>query len=141
MEQAGKTAMMIRGKGIKATPQRVAVLDCLLGSKVHPTATAIYESLRVQMPSITKATVYNCIAALCEAGLATQLSVDGTEARYDAMMAPHGHIKCLECGRVDNIETDPDQFEAAVPEGFEVIRKEVIFTGICSDCRHNKRRR
>ncbi len=127
---------MLRDKGLKATPQRVAVLAFLLGTGAHPSATAVYEGIVNDFPSITKATVYNCITALCDAGLASQLSVDDPEARYDAVMSPHGHMKCSECGKVENFEADLSALKAAVPEGFEIMRKEIIFTGICKDCRN-----
>lgn len=126
---------MVTGKGIKATPQRVAVLRFILNSDEHPTASAVYYGLKQEMPSITRATVYNCISALCEAGLASQLSIDDHEARYDAMMMPHGHIKCSICSKVENFEADLSMLRAIIPEGFEIMRKEIIFTGICKDCR------
>ncbi len=132
---------MIREKGMKATPQRVAVLGFLLGTGAHPTATAVFDDLTRDFPSITKATVYNCIAALCEAGLAYQLSADDPEARYDAMMTPHGHIKCSKCKKVENIAAELDQLKVSLPEGFQLMRKEVIFTGICKDCRNKETRR
>lgn len=132
---------MIRAKGMKATPQRVAVLSFLLSTEAHPTATAVFEGLIRDFPSITKATVYNCISALCEAGLASQLSIDDPEARYDAHMTPHGHVKCSLCGKVENIEADLSLMRAMVPEGFEVMRKEIIFTGICRDCRNKEKGR
>lgn len=132
---------LIRSKGMKATPQRVAVLDYLLGTVAHPTATAVYEEIVHDFPSITKATVYNCISALCEAGLASQLSIDDPEARYDAVMTPHGHIKCSECGKIENIAADLSMLKAAVPEGFEIMRKEIIFTGICKDCKSKRIRK
>ena len=129
---------LIRARGMKATPQRVAVLGFLLGTGTHPTATAVFEGLIGDFPSLTKATVYNCISALREAGLASQLSVDDPEARYDAVMSPHGHVKCSVCGKVDNFEADMSALRAMLPEGFEVLRKEIIFTGICKDCKNKQ---
>ena len=53
-----ETAQLLREKGLKVTPQRIAVYNMLLGTTAHPNAEMIYKTLEPTNPTMSLATVY-----------------------------------------------------------------------------------
>lgn len=125
----------MRAAGIKPSLQRIAVLEYLCSRYNHPTADMIYAGLHPQMPTLSKTTVYNTLRLFCQAGLATSLSIDCQNQRFDGHLHPHHHFICTRCGKVADV---PGQGKEAFPEwpGYEIERSEVSYFGICPDCRN-----
>jgi len=121
-------------KGLRASQQRIRVLEYLYCGERHPTADEIYKALAKELPSLSKATVYNALYALVEAGLAREIGIEDKEARFDATIASHGHFKCDECGRIYNFQINVEGFKTGGLDGFKVNSKDVYFRGKCSDC-------
>lgn len=121
-------------RGLRASQQRIRVLEYLCRGETHPTADAIYKALAKELPSLSKATVYNALNALVGAGLAKEISTEDKEARFDATTNCHGHFKCDECGRIYNFQIDIEDFKAGGLDGFKVNTKDVYFRGKCRDC-------
>ena len=126
----------LRAAGLKATPQRVAIVACLAGDETHPTAQEIFDRLRPSFPGMAFATVYNTLSALMRKGRLSSLSLGGA-MRFDPNVAPHHHAICERCGKVRDIparEEDRGHLGSTV-EGFEVHRVERIYRGVCGECR------
>jgi Ferric uptake regulator family len=66
--------------GIRLTKQREEVFGLLLQKRDHPTATEVFLRAKKHMPSISLATIYNCLEALVDRGLA-EVSLRGLCAR------------------------------------------------------------
>ena len=82
---------LLREKGFKVTPQRLAVYDVLCHTKAHPTADMIYGELQPTYPTMSLATVYKTLDILSKVGLVQVLNVGEESFRYDAntrSMAP-----------------------------------------------------
>jgi len=131
-------ARMLRSRGLRVTPQRLAVLAALAASPEHLSAEDVYEEIRETMPSVSLATVYNALGELRRSGQLRTLPVAG-RVRYDLVSrGPHHHLVCENCHRV--VDLDPDGLATPVPpqeraKGFEILTAEVIFRSICPDCR------
>ncbi|MBI5598388.1 MAG: transcriptional repressor, partial [Deltaproteobacteria bacterium] len=54
-----ETIERYREKGLKLTPQRLAILEYLEGNTSHPTAEDIYRAIKRKHPTVSFATVYN----------------------------------------------------------------------------------
>jgi len=123
----------LRTAGLRVTPQRRAVLACLLGDESHPTAQEIYDRLAVDVPGISFATVYNTLSALTRAGRVKPLPTTGA-TRYDPNANPHHHAICDACGAVWDV---PATKEAPLPSlgSFEIHRVERTYRGLCAACR------
>ena len=67
-------AIRLKEKGLKATPQRIAIYKYLEDSKDHPSAETIYRTLRESHPTMSLATVYKTLDSLKKAGLLQQLN-------------------------------------------------------------------
>ena len=129
---------LLREKGFKVTPQRLAVYDVLCHTTAHPTADMIYSELQPTYPTMSLATVYNTLDILSKVGLVQVLNVGEESFRYDANTTSHPHICCVSCGRVDDVyRADAgDLVEQVESEtGYAVSGKQLYFYGMCPACR------
>jgi Fur family peroxide stress response transcriptional regulator len=121
--------------GMKLTPQRIAILDCLDGDTTHPSAEDLYERVLEKLPAMSFATVYNTLEALRERGHVTELSIDPRKRRYDPDTRPHHHMLCVSCNAIRDVHS---KFDLALPETeqgrFRILGSHVEFYGLCQDC-------
>ncbi len=89
-------------KGLKVTPQRLVIFDCLVRLKNHPTAENIIDFIRKTNPHIATATVYKVLEALTEKGLIQKVKTDNGLMRYDAVSENHHHLYCAETDRIED---------------------------------------
>ena len=127
----------IHGHGLRMTDQRRAVYDILSGKRDHPTAVEVFTRVRERMPSISLATVYNCLETLTDCGLAKTVTDERGPARYCPNLQEHAHFFCETCGGVSDIplrsrKRPEDVWE--FPENITVSRHEIAFRGLCPDC-------
>lgn len=100
----------IKGKGLKVTPQRIAILQAIYDLDSHPTADKIVEIIRKSHPSIATGTVYKVLDALVENQLIKKVKTDKDIMRYDGMVEKHHHLYCAESERIeDYIDAELDQ--------------------------------
>ena len=120
------------------TVQKNMVLRAVGELASHATADEIYQHIILQHPSVSKGTVYRNLNILAEEGKILRIEIPGAADHYDHVVEKHFHVKCVRCGRVFDVETD------AVPDligsirdtrGFEFLHYDVVFKGICPECR------
>ena len=131
-----------KDKGLKLTPQRIAVYEYLLGTKEHPSAETIYSALIDRFPTMSLATVYKSLKTLCEVDLIKELNLGEGNFRYDALMKDHAHFQCTSCARVyDLMHISTHSLEASVEkeEDFDVASSKLYFFGMCKTCKETKR--
>lgn len=92
----------LRRHGIRPSLQRALVLDYLLSHRCHNTADEIYRGLCVEMPALSRATVFNTLRLFVDSGLAQALSFEGDPLRYDSETRPHAHLRCPRCGAIND---------------------------------------
>ncbi|HZL57700.1 MAG TPA: transcriptional repressor, partial [Bryobacteraceae bacterium] len=90
--------------GVRRTPQRCFILEHLLTMPDHATAEELCLALNRRRAQASRATVYNTLHALVEAGLVREFALDGKAARYDANLEKHHHFVCDRCGAVEDVE-------------------------------------
>ena len=135
MEQDLKKAgLMLKEKGIRQSQPRLMLLDLLTREYGHFTAEELYECLRETAPALSKTTVYNTLEHFVQAGLARRLTVRQGEALYEAARPVHAHFICERCSRIVDVPMDMDALLGQVPSGYEILRKEVYFRGVCPQC-------
>ncbi len=122
---------------LRMTKQRREVYDVLMSKRDHPTATEVFMRAKEHMPSISLATVYNCLETLVQCGLVKQVNVDREPSRYCGNMTDHGHFHCDECGAVTDLdlrrEAEPKEY-LKLPRGSVVEKFEMAARGLCPDC-------
>lgn len=89
-------------KGLKVTPQRIAIFEAILKLKNHPTAENIIEYIRKNHPNIAIATVYKVLDALASTRLINKVKTEKDIMRYDAIMESHHHLYCSASDRIED---------------------------------------
>ncbi|NPV69929.1 MAG: transcriptional repressor [Firmicutes bacterium] len=134
-------AEILREKGLRVTPQRVAVYRFLSGTRSHPAAEVIYRELKSEYPSMSLNTVYKTLLALEQAGLVQRFTTGESVYHYDADTSPHVHAVCLKCGRVSDV---PGDFTRELADLRRRATENTDFTarsnahlifGYCPDCK------
>lgn len=89
-------------KGLKVTPQRMAILEAILILNNHPTAENIIDFIRKNNPNIATATVYKVLDALLENGLIKKVKTEKDIMRYDANIEKHHHLYSTDSDRIED---------------------------------------
>ena len=132
----------LEGRGLRCTPQRYAVMAFLMQQNTHPTAAEIFEGVNRVDPRSSRATTYNNLRDLVQAGLVREVAVEGRAARFDAKGMRQHHFVCDRCGNVEDIEWYDVPKPASGSLDKRILREcEVIFRGLCAKCapRHASR--
>src|SRR5690348_2409343 len=132
----------LAASGLRSTPQRHAVMAFLMEQKRHPTATEIFAAVNRVHPRSSRATIYNNLRDLVEAGLVREVAVEGRAARFDAKGAQHHHFICDHCGNVEDVDWYDVPRPVPASLGKRVLREcELILRGLCTKCapRRNSR--
>ena len=125
----------LEASGLRCTPQRYAVMAFLMGHTGHPTAADIFEAVNRVDPRSSRATTYNNLRDLLQAGLVREVAVEGRAARFDAKGTPHHHFLCDRCGNVEDLKWYDVPRPAPKALGKRVLREyELIFRGLCTKC-------
>ena len=125
----------LKGSGLRCTPQRYAVMAFLMESNRHATAAEIFEAVNRLDPRSSRATTYNNLRDLVQAGLVREVAVEGRAARFDAKGMLHHHFICDRCGNVEDLKWYDVPRPAAGSLGRRKVRQyELIFRGLCGKC-------
>jgi len=127
-------------KTVRLSRQRETILAELRKVKTHPTADEVYDMVRKTLPRISLGTVYRNLDFLSSRGIVLRLGGAGTQKRFDGTPEPHPHLRCSECGRVDDLMS-PLDLPFLVDEdamGYTNLRCDVEFVGICPQCSQRK---
>src|SRR5271157_5224878 len=125
----------LEGSGLRCTPQRYGVMAFLMEHTGHPTAVEIFEAVNRLDPCSSRATTYNNLRDLVQAGLVREVAVEGRAARFDAKGMRHHHFIC---DRFRN-GWDLGGYDGPKPPsgslGKRIVREcELIFRGLCTKC-------
>lgn len=127
----------IHKNGFRFTAQRREVFDALMAKRDHPTAVEVFMRVKEKMPSISLATVYNCLETLTECNLVKHVNLDRAPSRYCANLEPHGHFFCTDCGSIFDVPLRKGQEPAdtwELPADSVVTHHEVSLRGLCPAC-------
>jgi Fur family transcriptional regulator, peroxide stress response regulator len=133
---------VLKAKGCRLTPQRLAVVKILARSEGHPSVETIYEKVKANFPTTSLATVYNTLKLLKAAGEILEIGFANMGSRYDGNKPyPHPHAICTVCGRI----VDPEcgslaqlTEEMARQTGFNLTHHQICFFGLCPECQKGK---
>jgi Fur family ferric uptake transcriptional regulator len=121
----------------RMTRQREVILEEIRRAKMHPSADEVYEMVRKRLPRISLGTVYRNLDILSELGEIQKLELGGDIKRFDWDPKKHYHVRCLQCGRVDNApiaplrEIEDELYGTTV---YTIIGHRLEFEGLCPRC-------
>lgn len=119
------------------TIQREIVLNAVRSLKNHATADEIYAFIGKEYPGIGRGTVYRNLQILSEEGRIRKIEVPGGSARFDHNCTVHGHMKCIRCQKIFDVELEPDlDFRKMIRNAYEmkILDYDLCFKGICKTC-------
>ena len=96
----------LKEKGLKVTPQRVAIYEAIVNLKNHPTAENVIEFVKTNHPNISVGTVYKVLDSLVEHELLKKVKTEKDIMRYDAVLSNHHHLYCIETERIEDYEDE-----------------------------------
>ena len=106
-----------------------------MGHNRHSTAAEIFEAVNRVDPRSSRATTYNNLRDLVQAGLVREVAVEGRAARFDVKGLLHHHFICDCCGNVEDLEWYDVPKPAKRSLGKRIVRDcELIFRGLCTKC-------
>jgi len=127
----------IKGKGLKVTPQRLAIIDALVENcHLHPGAKLIYNEARKIQKRVSLSTVYATLKEFSESGLIKQLEFDRMENRYDGNTSEHINLICKRCKTIIDYHLTPtiEPKDIARKTGFIVTDARMEYSGYCRGC-------
>ncbi len=128
----------ISSGGFRLTRQRREVYGALLETRDHPTAVQVFNRVQKNMPTISLATVYNCLETLTQVGLVQQVNLDRGPSRFCPNTQRHAHFFCTQCGSVHDVDL-PDADELTrlwhLPDDYVVNQYEFSLRGLCRQCK------
>ena len=132
---AGAIQRSLEGSGLMCTPQRYGVMAFLIEHSGHPTAAEIFDGVNRLDPRSSRATTYNNLRDLVQAGLVREVAVEGRAARFDAKGMRHHHFICDRCGTVEDMEWYDVPRPASGSLGKRILREcELIVRWLCTKC-------
>jgi Fur family peroxide stress response transcriptional regulator len=100
----------LKERGLKVTPQRMAILEAIYALNNHPTADNIIEYIRKAHPNIASGTVYKVLDVLVDNTLIKKVKTEKDIMRYDGILEQHHHLYCSECDLIeDYVDPELDQ--------------------------------
>lgn len=96
----------LQEKGLKVTPQRLAIYEAILHLDNHPTADDIIEVIKKNHPNISVGTVYKVLDAFVENNLLSKVKTEKDVMRYDPHLTNHHHLYCAETERIEDFEDE-----------------------------------
>jgi Fur family peroxide stress response transcriptional regulator len=96
----------LQEKGLKVTPQRVAIYEAIVTLKNHPTAENVIEYIKANHPNISVGTVYKVLDSLVEKRLLKKVKTDKDLMRYDSILSEHHHLYCSETQRIEDYDDE-----------------------------------
>lgn len=130
----------LRESEYRLTPQRVELIRLIAASDGHPSASHLYEQIKVQFPTMSLATVYKTLDLLKELGEVLEIGLRD-DSHYDGNKPyPHPHLICLKCQKIMDGELDT-AVQSIIQEvennfGFQIVKHQLDFYGICPDCQN-----
>lgn len=117
---------------VRPTPQREVVLKVILEKRDHPTADEIFARVKSSMPTISLATVYNCLDTLVQCGLIRQVNLERAPTRYCPNLDEHAHFHDERTGQIHDVHLPEDlmaRLREVLPAGFDARSIDLTFRG------------
>ena len=118
--------------GLRSTPQREVVYNVLLTKRDHPTADEVFARVKSELPTISLATVYNCLEMLVQCDLVRAVNFERGPTRYCPNLRPHAHFHDEQTGETHDIDLPAEllaRVNEILPNGYHPSSVEIVFRG------------
>lgn len=116
--------------------QRELIYENLMNRNDHPTASQVYEDLKVNHPELSLGTVYRNLNFLVNEKRIRCIDLGNTTDHYDALTIPHHHFVCQRCKKIYNVFLDNKDDIANLKTSTNHLIKQIniVMSGICENC-------
>ena len=131
-EKHAVLSQRLKSCDVRPTPQREVVLKVILEKRDHPTADEIFARVKAQMPTISLATVYNCLETLVGCGIVRQVNLERAPTRYCPNLHEHAHFHDEHSGTIHDVDLPEEimtRLREVLPPGFKASSIELTFRG------------
>jgi len=128
---------------LRRTPERFAILERVMDTHTHFSINALHTSLDSNGYHVSRATIYNTILLLIDAGLVRRNAFNNGTPRYEKIsgLTKHYHLVCTKCGKIKEVK-DPEidiLLNTRRYSKFYPLYADLYIHGVCSQCmRKNK---
>lgn len=134
---ASFTQYMISHK-LRKTPERYAILDKVFETASHFSIDSLHSQIGADGYSVSRATVYNTIELLIDAGLVRRHTFGNQAPQYEKIIgfSKHYHLVCTSCGKIREIK-DPEIDESLNSRHFGRFHPAYLdlnVYGLCPSC-------
>jgi Fe2+ or Zn2+ uptake regulation protein len=133
----GSILRQLKEKGLKMTPQRLAIIDVLIENKdLHPGARLVYDEAKKKKKSLSLSTIYSTLNELSRLGIIKTLQFDRMENRYEGNLEEHLNLICERCGKIVDYKASLaiDRKKTEQKTGFSIIDTRLDCYGYCREC-------
>ena len=126
-----------KNASLKVTHQRTEIYRLLITVPDHPTAETLHKRLLPALPTISLDTVYRTLTTLEAHNLVARIQTTESQARFEAVYAPHHHLICSRCKRVIDFQwpvVDTLDPPTAITQWGQIYSKTIVMYGICKHC-------
>ena len=130
--QAVTLTQRLTDSGLRSTPQREVIYQVILAKRDHPTAEEIFARVKLLMPTISFATVYNCLDTLVQCGLIKQVNSVREPSRYCPNLHEHAHFHDEATGEIHDVDIPADliaRLHNLLPKGYDAVSIDLSFRG------------
>lgn len=127
----------LQRRHLRKTPERYAILSKAVELSAHFEVDQLYNALELEGYHVSRATVYNTLELLCEAGILNRHLFAPNQARYELARGSHLHLICRKCGKIREID-DPALTEGLLARAYDGFIPEYSSSsvyGVCRECR------
>ena len=120
----------LKKSGVAATAQRIAICKFVLCEADHPTAEDIKNWTDANFPKLSRATVYNTLDVLVQAGMLKELKLPHTgKVVYDTNVGDHYHFLDSTSGKLFDISSEECKVILNLPEDIYIEEVDVFLRG------------
>jgi Fur family ferric uptake transcriptional regulator len=133
---------ILKEKGLKATPARLAILDILSKNRIPLNAAIIYKKIiKIKtLSKINEATIYRTLLSLEGSGVLRKVNLMKNSFYFELNNHHHHHIICTKCNEIEDFENN--QLEKIIGRiveksfKFQTIKEHSIeLFGLCRLCK------
>lgn len=133
----------MQSNNMRKTPERFAILEYIAKTRGHFTIEMVLQHIETSGFHVSRATVYNTINLLVNAGMLHCHNIEGIAMQYElATVAPHFHLVCTSCGKIKEVHDNnfiafmnTRKYNAFTPQRYSLYAY-----GTCSTCARKKKR-
>ncbi len=125
----------LREHNLKATPQRLAIVDALY-IHGHMNTETLYSLMIKKFSSISLATIYKNINIMIEKSFIQEVKLPHAKSVYELTKTSHSHLLCKKCGAIEDIEINLDAMidKISKTNQFQIDKTDFVLSGNCKNC-------